>query len=144
LIPLAYKTASGLKIGVWVERLIKTKKAHSQIRGPAFSNHSGRRLSQQWVEMEVLNGLHWIQSKYLELIHKDLNVYEEYGISRSFHRVATTHARNQKVTESDIDIINRWRKVEGGQGRRPKLRMQDHYSKICQLAPSLFRFSAAL
>jgi hypothetical protein len=91
--------------------------------------------------MEISDRLHWIQSKNPELIPKELNVYEECRISQSFRRGATTHARNQKVGESDIDIINWWRKVEGAQGHRPKLRMQDHYSKIRQLVPSLLRFS---
>ena len=141
LILLAYETASGLKIGVWVEGLIKTKRAHFQLRGPAFSDRASWHLSPLWVEMEISDRLHWIQSKNPELIPKELNVYEEYRISQSFRRGATTHARNQKVGESDIDIINWWCKVEGAQGHRPKLRMQDHYSKIRQLVPSLLRFS---
>jgi len=113
-------------------------------KGPAFSNKDGTRLPSSWVEMEILDHLHTVQSNHPELIPKEVNVYEEYGISRSFCRGATTQARNQKVAENDINLINRWRQVEGAQGHQPKLQMQDHYSEIRQMVPSLLRFSLAL
>jgi hypothetical protein len=144
LTPLAFESASGIKIGLWVNRLVDLKKSHLQHRGPAFSDNKGYRLSPRWLEMEILDRLHSIQSDKPDIIPKDVNVYEEYGISRSFRRGATTQARNQKVPENDINIVNRWRQVEGAQGRKPKLNMQDHYSEIRQMVPSLLRFSLAL
>jgi hypothetical protein len=42
----------------------------------------------------------------------DVNVSEEYGVSRSFRRGATAEARNRKVAENEIDAVNRWRNVE--------------------------------
>jgi len=144
LAPLAFETASGIKVGLWVNRLADLKKTHLHHKGPAFSGRDGKLLQSSWIEMEILDRLHSIQSARPDLIPRDLNVYEEYGISRSFRRGATTHARNQKVSEGDINLINRWRQVEGAQGRRPKLRMQDHYSEIRQMVPSLLRFSLAL
>ena len=55
----------------------------------------------------------------------DVNVSEEYGVSRSFRRGATAEARNRKVAENEIDAVNRWRNVENAKGRRPRLKMQD-------------------
>lgn len=108
LAPLAFEIASGINIGVWVDRLVAVKKAHLHHKGPAFSDKQGRRLTSGWMEMEILDRL-----------HRDVNVYEEYRISRSFRRGATTQARNQRVAENDINLINRWHQVEGAQGRGP-------------------------
>ena len=144
LTPLAYRTASGLPIGTWVSRLVEIKRSQHLTKGPAFSDKWGKRLSPQWLEIEVLDRLHIIQGTNPELIARDVNVYEDYGISRSFRRGATTQARNKKVDENDINAMNRWRAAEGAKGRRPRLRMQDHYSDIRQMVPVLLRFSSAL
>jgi len=130
LIPLAFETRSGIEIGKWVERLVQVKKSHRQTGGPAFSNQSGRHISQHWMEMEILDRQHQVQIENPEVIPNDINVYEEYGISRSFQRGASTQARNQCVDENDINLINRWRTVENAKGCKPKLQMQDHYSEI--------------
>lgn len=144
LTPLAYVTNSGINIGTWVKRLVATKRLHGQTHGPAFSDRHGKILSSQWLEMQILDRLHIIQTSNRELIPHELNVYEEYGISRSFRRGATTQARNVKVSENDIDVMNRWRSTEHAKGRKPRLKMQDHYSDIRQMVPTLLRFSQAL
>ena len=78
------------------------------------------------------------------MIPPDVNVQEEYGISRSFRRGATTHAKKQKVSKMDIDAANRWRNVENAQGRKINQPMRDHYSEVSQMTPTLLRFSQAL
>jgi hypothetical protein len=76
LSPLAFETASGLKIGLWVDQLIHVKKSHLQFKGPAFSDKQGRRLSSTWIEMEILDCLHSLQSDHPGLIPKEVNVYK--------------------------------------------------------------------
>jgi hypothetical protein len=144
LTPLAYRSDSGINIGVWVERLVWTKQLHKQSHGPAFSDRSGKLISSNWIEMEILDRLHEIQTTNPEIISQDVNVYEDFGISRSFRRGATTQARNKGVQENDIDAMNRWRSTEQAKGRKPRLKMQDHYSDIQQMVPTLLRFSKAL
>ena len=41
-----------------------------------------------------------------------MNVYEEYGLSRSFRRGSNSEALNRGVKELVIDRNNRWRKEE--------------------------------
>ncbi len=114
------------------------------MRGRAFSDKWGKKLDPHWLEMEILDRLHLIQGTHPELIAKEVNVYEDYGIARSFRRGATTQARNKKVDENYINAMNRLRAAEGAKGRRPRMRMQDHYSDIWQMVPALLRFSSAL
>jgi hypothetical protein len=94
--------------------------------------------------MEILDRFRAVQEKHDGLIKSDVSVYEEFGISRSFRRGATTEARNQKVSENDINLMNHWRNFEKAGGKRPRMRMQDHYSDIALMIPSLLRFSFRL
>jgi hypothetical protein len=144
LTPLVATTASGIPIGTWVRRLMVSKKAQGGSHGPAFSDAQGRRISLQWVEMEMLERIQQVQARRPDLMSSDVSVFEQVGISRSFRRGATTEARNQGVSEGDIDAMNRWRNVENAKGRKPRLRMQDHYSDIAMMIPALLHFSAAL
>jgi hypothetical protein len=144
LTPLAYQTNSGIRIGVWVERLVQVKYSHRQTHGPAFSDRRGRPLNSHWMEMELLERLQEVQNTMDDLIPREVNVHKEYGLARSFRRGATTQARNMGVAENDINAMNRWRTSEQARGCKPKAKMQDHYSDIRQMVPTLLRFSQAL
>ncbi len=144
LTPLAFQTNSGIKIGTWVQRLVEVKAMHRQLHGPAFSDRRGKVLSSHWLEMEILDRLQEIQNRDDDLIPKEVNVHEEYGLARSFRRGATTQARNAGVAENDINVMNRWRSSEQAKGCKPRAKMQDHYSDIRQMVPTLLRFSQAL
>jgi hypothetical protein len=144
LTPLAFRSASGLEFGRWVARLADAKRMQGLTHGPAFSSERGEVVDPRWIEMEILDRLRAIQERDSSVIKEDVQVYEEYGISRSFRRGATTEARNQRVSESDINLMNRWRNFEKAGGKRPRMRMQDHYSDITLMIPSLIRFSQAL
>jgi hypothetical protein len=84
------------------------------------------------------------QEKDSTVIKPDVLVYKEYGISQSFRQEAATEARNQRISESDINMMNRWRNFKKSGGKRPQMRMQDHYSGIALMIPSLLHFSQAL
>jgi hypothetical protein len=144
LTPLASRTASGIELEIWVQRLVNLKVSQGLERGPAFSNRTGQPLHTKWLELEILDRLHLIQGERPDLIPADVMVHEDYGLSRSFRRGATTEARNRGVAKNDIDAMNRWRNAENSTGRRPRLNMQDHYSDIKQMIPALLRFSLAL
>jgi hypothetical protein len=144
LTPLAYQTNSGINIGTWINRLVNVKADQGHTHGPAFSDRRGRILSSHWLEMELLDRLQEIQNSYEDLIPKEVNVHEEYGLARSFRRGATTQARNAGVSENDINAMNRWRSSEQAKGYKPKAKMQDHYSEIRRMVSTLLRFSQAL
>jgi len=144
LTPLIARTNSGLEIERWVKRLAWVKERQGITHGPAFSHHRGEILDERWLELEILERIAVIQQERPDIVKPDVLVHEEYGISRSFRRGATTEARNVKVDEEDIKLMNRWRNFEEAKGRRPRMQMQDHYSDITQSIPSLLRFSKAL
>jgi hypothetical protein len=112
-------------------------------RGAAFSDVNGHVLLPRFVEGLIAEWLQQVK-KTTGLIPVDVGCYENFGISRSFRRGATSTARARGVNGQLIDLINRWRMFEEAKGRRPRLAMQDHYSDIKILIPELIKFSQAL
>jgi hypothetical protein len=137
-------TSSGLKCRVWMERLVEQRTKEGRFRGPALCETDGKVQNPGLLEVFLLDILVEIQNEHPEIIDPSVDVYEEMGISRSFRRGATTHARNMKVSEPDIDSMNRWRKFEAAQGRRPAMAMRDHYSQKVQMIGTFLRFPRAL
>jgi hypothetical protein len=144
LTPLASVTASGLEVEVWLRRLVASQASFGRTQGPAFTTSQGQPARTKDYELPILDRLHSIQSAHPTLIPADINVYEEFGLSRSFRRGSTSEARSRGVDDRDVDLTNRWRSFEGARGRRPRLSMHDHYSDIRLLIPALLRYSLAL
>jgi hypothetical protein len=144
LTPLIAETKSGLKLKLWVQRLIEVRLVEGRTNGPAFGFEGKHSLGSGKYEQEILERLQSIQSTRPDLISADTQVLEDYGLSRSFRRGATSEARARGVTGEDIDLANRWRNFEGAKGRRPRLAMKDHYSDIRLLIPALLKFSEKL
>lgn len=143
LTPLCATTSSGLEVEKWTKRLIATQEHFGRVKGPAFCTISGSVAHIRDYELDILDRLHSIQTHHPELIPSDVNVYEEYGLSRSFRRGSTSEARSRGVDDRDVDLANRWRTFEHAKGRRPRLTMHDHYSDIRLLIPALVRYSSA-
>ena len=56
-----------------------------------------------------------------ELIDKERNVWEDFGIMQSLRKGATAHAKNMNVSEGDIKSFNRWGSEIREGGRVPRL-----------------------
>lgn len=67
-----------------------------------------------------------------------------YQVYRSIRRSSDTRALEQKVSASDIDIVNRWQKVEKAQGNRPALQMKYHYAQVEILLEPFLRYTFAM
>jgi uncharacterized damage-inducible protein DinB len=143
LTPLIAETSSGLKIRLWIKRFLEACSRAGRTRGPAFMAPRGEP-SYQWFEREILERLHRIQQAYPDLIAEDVQVLEDYGLSRSFRRGATSEARARGIDRDDVDLTNHWRSFEGAKGKRPRMAMRDYYSDIRLLIPALIRFSEGL
>ena len=78
------------------------------------------------------------------LILLDVDVRNEYGIDKSLRQGVMTHARNCGVKTEDIEMNNRWRKVEAANGKAASLNIRDHYIEVKLAITTLIRFSIAL
>jgi len=93
LTPLAASTSSGIQVKLWVSRLVATKVAHGQARGPLFSTRCGTLVNPSLVETELMDRRQGLKDSQVGLIPADVDVLEDFGISRSFRRGATSTER---------------------------------------------------
>ena len=143
LTPMVARTGSGSEVKRWLLRLIGVCEEAGITHGPAFCDSFGNVAKTEVYENAILERFCVIQ-RQSSLIPKDVNVYEDFGVSRSFRRGSTSEARVRGVTDRDVDFINRWRNHENAKGRKPRRSMRDHYSDIEILVPGLLRYSMAL
>jgi hypothetical protein len=116
LTPLAAVTSSGLNVRLWLRRLIFVREVRGHLRRPAFSDAEGNIARSRTYELAIMDRLAAIQEADPDLIPKDLDIYEEFGISRSFRRGATSTARVRGVDDRQVDLVNRWRSFESARG----------------------------
>jgi hypothetical protein len=145
MLPLVAVTSSGLKPRLWVGRMIEWYGKKGITRGPVFRNsETGMAEKAKVYEFDILLELVAIQRVGGGIISETVDVYESYGVSRSFRRGSNTHATNQGVTEAIINHNNRWSMIERAKGRTPILGMQQHYSDVLLMLSALLKYSSAL
>ena len=69
-----------------------------------------------------------------------------YACYRTFRRTSDTRAMNKRkeLDSDDVDIVNRWRTVELGKGKRPQRAMRHHYDDIQILLDPFLRYTKAM
>ena len=118
LTPLVAMSKSGLQVKTWANRLIEVRKSGHQLRGPAFADVRTGEVRVDWFEREILDHFQSVQQRRPDVIPADVQVLEEYGMSRSFRRVATSEVRARGTDKDDTDLANRWRTFKGAKGKR--------------------------
>jgi len=141
LIPIAYETASGLKPGLWADRLISTLQEIGVVSGWAFQDDNGDQLKMSHFEQDFYERLSFLHEHFPNLFTEGIVVIEDYHLTRSFRRGATTRATAAGVSAEDIDYINRWNIGSEGAGSGP---MRVLYADRIQLTKVFLRFSLAL
>ena len=142
--PVVLETASGLKVGLWFERVLGWHTKRGQRRGPAFRSARGKRASPSDYAQSIMDVLARIQRDHPYLIPETVNVPEEFGLGRSFRRGSTSRARDAGLSEAAIVLNNRWSTVESGKGKKPGLSMSSHYTDVRLVLAPLLEFSSIL
>jgi hypothetical protein len=141
LIPVAYETNSGLKPGVWAQRLITLLERNGITSGWLFRTPTGEQQRMAHYEAKFYDLLLRAQQSDPSLFPTDLDVTEVYHLGRSHRRGATTRATEAGVSKEDIEWINRWNIGAEQTGSVP---MAVLYSDRTQLMAPFLRFSTAL
>jgi hypothetical protein len=141
LIPIAFRTASGLEPGTWTERLVDTLERCGVTSGWAFQTEEGVQRTMNSFEEKFRELLLQVQENEPELFPGTVSVMEDYQLGRSHRRGATTRATAAGVAGSDIDWINRWNIGADASASRP---MRVLYADCTQQIETFIRFSAAL
>lgn len=144
LSPMASTTSSGIPVKKWVKRLVEVRDQEGRTHGPAFCDKAGGIARSFEYEAGFIERLLEVQTADPEAISPDVDINEQFGISRSFRRGATSVARTRGIDDKYVKLINRWRTVEKAKGRKPSLPMHEHYSDIVILVPEMVKFSLGL
>lgn len=105
--PFATVTRSGLKPRLWIGRALEESQLKGFLSGPLFRDTKGFPMRARDMEDGFLERLERIQVTKPHLLSEQVNVSEEYGVSRSFRRGVTSEAINRGVTPEQIEADNR-------------------------------------
>ena len=144
LLMMANVTSSGIEIRKWVNRAVQMfiKEGCTSV-GPVMCGMDGKTmLPSQEVDMEFKNQLRQVQLSHPELIEPSVDVYRDFGIFRSMRRGSESRATEQGVCDRVIDLINRWRKMDGS--KRGAMAMRDYYLDLVLVKKRMLAYSAAL
>jgi hypothetical protein len=148
LLPSVQTTSSGIGVYAWVNRLMNAKISRGFTNGPLFSDWAGK--------IQTTDHLDKLLAEILEEIFDDIpslfppsiksrdEISDCYQVYRSIRRSSDSRALEQKVNESDIDIVNRWQQIEKAQGNRPTFQMKYHYAQVEILLEPFLRYTWAM
>ena len=140
---LANESTSGLNTRKWIERVMALCAEEGRTSGYAFYDALGQPPSPTEYNALVRHYIQLLQEEDENLFDakSDLN---RYGISRTFRKTSETRARRAGIPKEQVEMVNRWRKIERAGGRKPNFDMADHYSDASQLGTLTWRYSYAL
>jgi hypothetical protein len=141
LIPVAYETSSGLRPGIWIQRLIELLTDKGITTGWLFRTATGEQKRMTHFEEKFYDLLLRAQQTDPTLFPVGIEILEDYHLGRSHRRGATTRATEAGVAKEDIEWINRWNIGAEQTGSVP---MSVLYSDRTQMMSTFLRFSQAL
>jgi hypothetical protein len=144
LLPIVWKTRSGVEACVWATRMRDSLQERGRHHGFAFANARGKQAKAALYEPRFFEQLNFVRARHPGLFPPGINVEDDFGVSRSGRRGSATEAANQGVAAAIIEMICRWRKVERAQGRAPNLGMREHYMEVSQALEIHLQYSRPL
>lgn len=137
------ETASGLKPGLWISRLVRMLDVRGKRTGWLFQDEVGNQKKMSAFEDEFYEKLFELkdQDDDRRLFEPGVDIPADFHLARSFRRGATTRATNAGVSDADIDWINRWN-TGGSETISGPMRVT--YADRKQMLKTFLRFSSAL
>ena len=144
--PLANVTRSGIRIRLWIERLVRLLREEGKTNCPAFCDEEGYQLSTLDLEAVMHPVIRKLQSDpaYPDAVPAGLNVEESFRMARSLRRGSENEALDQGLPESTIKMVNRWGSYERNRGAEPGFSMLEHYAAGTHTRYKQISYSASL
>ena len=113
LLLLANTTNSGIPIRKWVDRVVSLLLQESLTSvGAGVCNSDGSPITSVEVDTWFKTQVERVQGERPDLIEERVCVQDNFGIFRSMRKGSESRATEVGVGSREIDLINRWRKVE--------------------------------
>jgi len=149
LLPCVSKTSSGIDVGLWMDWLNTIHELNQHLEGPAIADKDRKPLTSAKLD-EILHDLLievWKVSPHLfpQKIRSIEDIKKWYSIFRSFRRASDSRAISEAISQDDIDIINRWQKLERAAGRKiSHEHMRHYYADMHMLLPVFVRYTLGM
>ena len=147
VLPCVAITNSGINVKETVRRLLALKGAQGFKDGPAISDEEGALLLSHAMDEAMIEELEVIYTDQRDLFPKKVTSVSDlrgmYQVFRLLRRSSDSHALNNKVAPTDIDIVNRWEGVESARGQRLGRAMKYHYADVVLMLKPFLRYSRA-
>jgi hypothetical protein len=145
LLPSIPVTSSGIQVREKLKRLLAFKRSIGQVIGPAISDIKGKIYSSRSLNdafLEILEDLFDTNRELFpasipdkETLRKRIQAY------RTFRRTSDSIAIEEGISQTDIDVVNRWQAVEKAKGSRPSRPMRQHYAELELLLKPFLRYT---
>jgi hypothetical protein len=139
-------TGSGIKVGLWMSRVVAVHKARGRSTGPAFVDVHGYQSStadMNGLFLEVLSDIYDEHLFGLDISEVG-NLGDKYNVFRSFRRGSESRAVAMKVSEADRYVVNRWKKKETAGTGKVSHAIDQHYVDITMVKTSFLRYTSAM
>jgi hypothetical protein len=148
LLPSVPKTSSGIKVREKLKRLLAFKKSIGQVAGPAILDVKGKIYSSQSLNDAFLKILEDLFDTSRDLFPASIEDKEtlrkRVQAFRTFRRTSDSIAIKEGISQTDIDVVNRWQAVEKAKGSRPSRPMRQHYAKLELLLRPFLRYTLVM
>ena len=148
-IPCSNVTLSGINVRRTVYRLIEEKEEIGYCEGPAIADDKGRVFTTTELDQMLQDVLEDLYHEDASLFPPDIksvaDIVGSYHCFRLLRRASDTRAIEMKVSQADIDCVNRWGQDQRNvHGLKLKLPMRQHYSQPELLVRPFLRYTGAM
>ncbi len=144
LMPVLASTPGGLHPSRWVRRVLDQYEQKGIVHGYMFRNENGTKMKCKELEQKFHERLETIQERRPDLLGSEVDVVEEYGVSRSFYQGATSEATNRGAPPDVVELNGQWRKSLKSGASRPNVTIREHYIDVHLTLNRLLEFSKHL
>ena len=148
LIPCAHRTKSGLDIYVIINRLLSLKQGKGFINGQNISGLDGKLLSIKTLNDMLHQALKEIYVEKPNLFPLSIDHIDKIAVNyqcfRTLRRTSTTRATEEGVSETDINIVNKWRPPDEIRGPKSKSTMHQHNTQFDLLVKPFLRYTSKM
>ncbi|KAI2492689.1 hypothetical protein MHU86_21874 [Fragilaria crotonensis] len=141
-------TGSGIRVKLWLARVIAVHKACGRSTGPAFVISQGYQSTTSDMNDLFLDVLVEIYEDDPRLFGPDIagagDIPDKFNVFRSFRRGSESRAVAMKVTEADRYVVNRWKRKESAGTGKVAHAIDQHYVDVNMVKESFLRYTSAM
>ena len=83
LLPIVWRTLSGIEAGIWATRMKASLEERRRLHGFVYSDKKGKQTKASTLEPRFYEQLHWVRIRYPDLFPPNVNIEDNFGIPRS-------------------------------------------------------------